>query len=251
MTTNTAAPERANVLAMLVDIVGAPQRAFRQIKFYPGSWWLPALLAVLTGFLNLWLSLPFIVPEAKKQLQIQLANQNLTPEQLETARATGERFTEPNMILLQGAVALVIGLLLAWVLGTLIIYLSSSIGGSNIKPIVIWSAIVWSWAPFVIRNLFQSVWVTVTGNYLYIRNPGLAFFVSSGDSLVDRTDPLVVAAAQIDIFSLWHLVLIFILLRAIPRMGTGSSFFVTLLYALINVGVRVGLSQVGALAGGG
>ena len=249
MTTNTAIPERANIFSLLIDILGAPRQAFRQIRYYPGSWWLLALLAVLTGFLNLWLNLPFVVPEAKKQLEIQLANQNLSGDQLEAACAAGERFTEPNAILIQGAIALVVGLLVAWVLGTLIIYLSSSLSGSNIKPIVVWSAVVWSWMPFVIRNLWQSVWITVTGDYL--KYPGMAYFVATGDSVADRTNPLVVAAAQVDIFSLWHVILIYFLLRTIPRMGTGGSFFVTLLYALINVGVRVGFSQIGALVGGG
>ena len=45
--------------------------------------------------------------------------------------------------------------------------------------------------------------------------------------------------SQIDLFGLWHVILIYVLLRVVAGRGRGSAALLTFLYALIQVGLRV------------
>ena len=249
MTVTDTTPERTSIFINLIDIIAAPGQALRRISFHPRSWWFPALLSLLTAILLLWVNLDFLLVEAQRQAQIQLGNQNLSPEQLETTQAMMERFMQPNFMLIQGAIGILLGLLFAWALSTLIIYLSASVGGANPKASSMWALVVWTWIPFVVRNLVYSVFGMFSDTFA--RSPGLSYFVSTGDLVEDQQNPLYVAAAQVDIFALWHLVLIYILLRSAIAMGRGGAITITILYALINVGLRVGVSQLAGLFGGG
>ncbi|HEY52802.1 MAG TPA: hypothetical protein G4N94_05030 [Caldilineae bacterium] len=247
MTLTTPPPEPTNVLVDLLDIIAAPGQALRRISFHPRSWWFPALLSLLSAILLLWVNLDYLLVIGQKLAQIQLSNQNLTPEQLETAQTAMERFMQPNFMLIQGAIGILLGLLLAWVLSTLLIFLSASIGGANPKATSMWALILWTWIPFVIRNLVYSAFGMFTD--AFVRSPGLSYFIATGDLAKDQTNPIYVAATQVDIFSLWHLILIYVLLRAAIGMGKGGAIAVAILYALVNVGLRVGASQLPALFG--
>lgn len=242
-------PERKSVFVDLIDIIAAPGQALRRISVHPRSWWFPALLSLLTAILLLWMNLDYLLEVAQKQAQIQLSSQNLTPEQLETAQAMLERFSQPNFMLIQGAVGILLGLLLAWAFSTLLIFLSASIGGASPKATSMWALVLWTWIPFVIRNLVYSVFGMFTD--AFVRSPGLSYFVTTGDLMTDQKNPLYVAAAQVDIFSLWHLVLVYVLLHVAVKMGKGGAIMITILYALVNVGLRVGASQLPGLFGGG
>ncbi len=248
MTSTNTIPERKNVFVEFFDIIAAPGQALRRISYYPRSWWFPALLSILTALLLLWTSLDYLLAEAQRVAQLQLSAQNLPPEQLEAAQQMMDRLMQPNFMLIQGGIGILLGLVLAWGISTLIIYLSASIGGANPKASSMWALVLWTWIPFVIRNVVYGVFGLFSD--AFSRSPGLSYFVSTGDLINDQTNPLYVAAAQVDIFSLWHLVLIYILLRVPISMGRGSAIAITLLYAVINVGLRVGISQLSGLVGG-
>jgi len=243
------APARTNIFVDLIDIIAAPGQALRRISFYPRSWWFPALLAILSALLLLWVNLPFLMEQAQKVMQLQLANQNLTPEQLEATQQIVDRLKEPMIMFLQSVIGTLLGLLLAWAFSTLFVFLSASIAGANPKAGSMWALVVWTWIPFVVRNLVYSVFGIFSDTFA--RSPGLSYFVSTGDLLEDSQNPVYVAAAQVDIFSLWHVILIYLLLRVAANMGRGGAITITILYALVNVGLRAGMSQLSGLFGGG
>ncbi len=248
MTATNSTPEKTNVFVEFFDMIAAPRQAMSRINLYPRSWWFPALLAVLTALLVLWTSLDYLLDVAQRAAQLQLSTQDLSPEQLEAAQSMMERLMQPNFMLIQGAIGILLGVVLAWGLNTLIIYLSASIGGANPKASSMWALVVWTWVPFIVRNVVYGVFGLFSD--VFSRSPGLTWFVSTGDIIADQSNPLYVAAAQVDIFSLWHLILIYILLRTPVSMGRASAIIVTLLYALINLGLRVGISQLSGLVGG-
>ena len=245
MTLTDTTPERTSLFVDLLDIIAAPGQGLRRISFHPRGWWFPALLSLLTAILLQWVNLPFLMAQAQKQYQLLVSTPNLSPEQL----ANAERLTQPNFMFIMGAVGILLGLLFAWALSTLFIFLSASVGGANPKASSMWALVLWTWIPFVIRNLVYSAFGMFSE--AFARSPGLSYFVSTGDLVEDQQNPLYVAAAQVDIFSLWHLVLIYILLRAAIAMGRGGAIAITIFYALVNVGLRVGVSQLAGLFGGG
>ena len=148
-----------------------------------------------------------------------------------------ERMTHPQAIFLNGSVGIILGLLLAWTLSILILYFGIALMGTSVKAGGLWSAIIWTWTPLALRPLVQAGWSLYAG--ALITYPGLSRFVATGNAFDDQRNPLFVAASQIDLFSLWHLILIYILLRVVGKLGRSGSIALAILYALIQVGLRV------------
>lgn len=232
-----------NTFRLLIDIIAAPSEALRRVsEVQPRSWWLPALLTVLAALAYLTVTLNEAAAEAAKQVQVQMGT--LPPEQAAAAAPMIERVASPTFIFGMGAVTIVLGLLFAWGLASLVLYLGASLAGGQVKIGKLWPAIIWTWLPFALRGFLQTAWSAVNGSM--VRYPGLSYWFATGDSVKDQTQPLYVLAGQIDLFSLWHLLLIYLLLRVVARLGGGGAIILTLVYAIINLALRL----IPALLGG-
>lgn len=243
---NATPPELqpVNPFVNLIDVIAAPATAFRRISTVQRrSWWLPALLCLLSALLYLAVALNATLAEAAKQIQIQLSA--MPADQVEAARPMMERFTTPIFIFGTGAVTITLGLLLGWTLATGMLYFGASLTGHALPASAAWALAVWTWLPFALRSLFQAAWSAVNSGDL-IRYPGLSYLLATGDITADQRTLLYVAASQIDLFTLWHLVLVYVVVRVVARMGTMSALVFTLVYGLINLGLRL----LPALAGG-
>ncbi|HHB90067.1 MAG TPA: hypothetical protein ENK60_02025 [Anaerolineae bacterium] len=236
MTATSPAPKPAHFLINFRDIIAAPRQALKRVSSVQvHSWWFPVLLSLLTPILHVGLTLDLQVARAKKIAALQLSN--MTPEQAEAARNAIERMTQPTTLLMTHAVQTVLGLAFAWALAMLILYFSIALFGTAIKTNSLWAAVAWAWIPFALRPIAQLIFNLYSGTL--IRYPGLSYFFASGKIADDQKNPLFIAATHLDLFTLWHLVLIFLLLRTVGKLGRGSSFFVTGLYAFIQLGVRL------------
>lgn len=236
MSISTSAPQPIGILVNLVDMIAAPAIALRRIsEVNRRSWWLPAILSIVGALLYLWVGREFLAAEAVKQVQLQLST--MPPEQMEAARPMMERFTQPLFIFGSGAATTIIGLFLAWLLSTALIYFGAALAGASFQFGGLWPAVIWTWLPLAIRSFVQTLWILVTDSI--VRYPGLSRVFATGDSAADQIAPLYVIASQIDLFAIWHIVLVFVLFRAVGRMGVTSSFILTLLYTVINVSLRL------------
>ena len=248
---NATPPELqpVNSFVNLIDVIATPATAFRRISTVQRrSWWLPALLCLLTALLYLAVALNTTVAEAAKQIQIQLSA--MPTDQVEAARPMMERFTTPVFIFATGAVTITLGLLLGWAIATGLLYFGASLTGHSVPASAAWALAVWTWLPFALRGLFQAGWSAVSGGEL-IRYPGLSYLLATGDATADQRTPLYAAASQIDLFALWHLVLVYVVVRVVARMGTMSALVFTLVYALINLGLRLLPTLAGGALGAG
>lgn len=225
-----------NLFVNFIDMIAAPGKALRRIsEVNRRSWWLPAVLCIAAALLYLYVSLDYTVAEAQKQIEIQLGT--MPPDQVEAARPMMERFTSPAFIFGSAAVTSILGLFLAWGVAVAIFYFGAALAGPNVPLAKLWPATVWTWLPFALRGFLQSAWTLVSGKPILY--PGLAFLVATGDTTADQTNPLFAATAQMDLFALWHLLLVYLLFRVVARMGAVGSFILTLIYAAIALGLRV------------
>ncbi|RME84702.1 MAG: hypothetical protein D6775_04655 [Caldilineae bacterium] len=238
MTTTTVEQDiqPANIITNLIDLIAAPKQALQRVGLRnTRSWVFPALLCLLGGFLYLWITLDEQIALATRQAEIRLST--LPPEQVEAARPMLERLTRPGFMLGSGTVSMAVGLVAGWILALGILYFGTAIASGPIKAGSLWSALVWTWTPFALRSFLQAAWAAV--NNAMVRYPGLSYFVASGDVAADQRNPLYLAASQVDLFALWHLVLVYLLLRVLGRLGGFGAFILTLLYAGISVGARL------------
>jgi len=236
MTTNQNQLHPVSPLINLWDIITAPSLALRRVSsIQTRSWWLPALLAFATPVLYVGATLDMQVAQAKKAVAQQLST--MPPDQVETTRSLVERMIQPSAILLTTVGTSLLALLLAWAFAMLILYFGIALLGTPVRANGLWAAVVWTWVPLALRPLVQLAWSLLSGHLLTYQ--GLAYFVASGDIAQDSKNPLFLAAAQIDPFNLWHLALIYLLLRVVGRLSRLSSVGVTIFYALIMGGIHV------------
>ncbi len=236
MTTTEAPPKKANLLVNLWDIFTAPSLALRRINaVQPRSWWFPALLAAITPILFMAMTMDLQIAQAKKMKAIQLGA--MTPEQAQAAQAMTERLLQPGPMLMTTVTQTIIGLLVAWGFSLLILYFGIALLGSTVKANKLWAALVWIWIPLALRPLAQLVWALATGSLLQYQ--GLSALVASGDPMKDAGSVLFLLFSQIDIFMLWFLVLLYILLRVVGKLSKASSLILTALYTAIWLGFHL------------
>lgn len=235
----TASPSS---LHLLVGIVDRPRATLAAVLARPRwRWLLPLLLCLAASALLLLVSLDELSRQAAQQQAVAMQSlesqaQDMSAAQQEQVRQQMAAFSSPLVLAVSSLVTGFLGLVIGWLLGAGILFIGLAIGGEATPYAPLVAAISWTWLPFALRDLVSAGWALATGTVRV--NPGLSYFVASGDRIADAVDPLWLLASQIDLFWLWHLVLIYVLLKAArPR---GSAWGLTLAYAAIYLLLRVG-----------
>lgn len=199
-------------------------------------WGLPLLLYFVAFAVVTAVQTPYLQEIAREQAAAQLAD--LPRAQAEAARSTMEfTLSLPFMLasgLLFGSIALAIGVLAQ----TAYCYFAALIsGGEDVSFGDMFSMSAWSRLPLALGFLVQAVIAAVTQGA--IRYPGLAMLVASGDQMADARNPLVSLLARLDLFWLWHLLLVTLGLAVAAKFGRGKSLALTVVYALLALGMAV------------
>lgn len=228
-------------LSLLPGIIDRPVSTLAAVLARPRwKWLLPLLLCLAATALLLAVSLEDLSQQAAQQqaaamqaLDAQL--QAMPAAEQEQMRQQMATFTGPLFLGLTTFVTSVLGLLFSWLLGAGILFLGLAVGGEPVAYARLLAGLSWTWLPFALRDLMNAGWAAATGAVRV--NPGLSYFVATGDRVADAANPLWLLASQVDLFWLWHLVLIYALLKAArPR---GSAWGLTLVYAVIYLVIRV------------
>ena len=227
---------RPSAVSLLVTLVDRPATALAEIAAYPRwRWLLPVILLIGAMIASIVLTGPLTVEQAQQAVQQQLAT--LSAEQAEMARAQIARLQQPQVLLATAIGTGLIGLLLSWLMASAFLYFSVLIAGGDVSFTGLFATLPWTWLPFALRDVVQ------TGYILYknemIANPGLSYFVSTGKPVEDAGNLLYNALARVDLFTLWHLALVFVVLWVLPRFSKGKAFVLVLVYAALSLGLRL------------
>jgi hypothetical protein len=171
-------------------------------------------------------------------MRMQLAAQadQIPPEQMEQVQAQMAQFTQPAVVLGLAGVTSLLGLLLALLLASAVIYFSALMSGSDVPFATVWAMVPWTWLPFALRDVVRGLYVRITGEMAL--HPGFSGFVAAADMTANAGNPLYLILAQVDLFALWHLGLVYALLRGGMRLSQGKALALTLVYAAISLAVR-------------
>lgn len=230
--------------ARIVGLVDRPQEAFALIARRPGKGWFVPLLILLVGTVVLQaVAAPYAAEAARQEVERRLAS--LPPEQVEMVTAQANRFTSPMAVALMGIAGSLLTTGFGILLGAGILYFLALVNGGegDFGPTL--GATLWAWVPFGIRPLVQAAIVALRREL--IANQGLSYLVSVGDPLRDARNVLYVLLSQVDLFALWHLVLVYAASRALFRFGRNKAVVVTLLYAAVNLLLRTGVVALQAM----
>ncbi len=234
---------------ILWGIIRKPRRTFEYLRDRPHRAWLwMAALALLASLLPVLASAPISTRIAKEAMQQNLENireQNpgMTPEQ--EAQMLGFAANPLFTTIIPGVGAVVFALL-GWLIWSGAIHLLSTMMGGGETFGQIWRVVIWSQVPFVLRNLLQGVYITLSGEL--ISNPGLSGLVGPERSAEEALQQFMSAPpstgqlalqsvlGKIDLFMIWNLVLLTIGVAVTARLsGRKAALIVLLVWGVLTL----------------
>jgi len=204
------------------------------------KWWI-AVVPLLVVFVCLTLMLAARAPHdaelARQQTQRQL--ESMSAEQAKAAQAGGvmDTFTSVPVILAMGVVGGLIALLIGVVAQAAVLYFGALITGGEVNFGQVFTMSAWTRLPSAVSALVQAGFTLAAGRA--IQYPGLSTLVATGDLTKDGRNPLVALLGGIDLFWLWHLLLVVVGLSVVARFGRAKSTALTLVYAALSLALVV------------
>lgn len=247
---NELGPIRRSFFALLWGMIRHPGLTLDYLRQSGGrAWILMALLAALSVVALVAAVAPIMARMSQEAIRAQMESQpGLFPEgeDPEMQARISQFTTNPLLTMVMPSVTGIIGMAIGWLVWAGGLHLLSVMLGGNSQFGAMWAGVVWSYMPIALRNALQTVVVLVSGEP--ITNQGLSGLLAQERSITEliATPPsagrlaLQSLLAQIDVFTIWNIVLLFIAVMTIARLSRRKALGITL-------GVWLGLTAVGTL----
>ena len=218
--------DKMNLWQLLISIIDRPAATMSYVGKKPGWAWVTPALLVLVGLVAFSVvTAPLTSELALRHAQQQMAS--LPPQQAEQAAAQIERFTSPPVMAGFSIVGGLVALAVTWLVGAGVLYFLGLVAGGEANFAQSFAILAWSWLPYALRNLVLAAYVAYSGKLI---NQGLSFLVATGDQTQDAANWLYSLLSQIDLFYLWHLILVIVGLAAVGRLSKTKATIVGLVY---------------------
>ncbi len=232
----TEAERPARSFALLISIIDRPTETLAQVAATPRWRWVwPTLLIVISFAVYLAVAAPYIQEAAQKAIMLQL--NTMPEEQAAAAKEQMMRFTSLPAVVGSTAISGLAGTIIGWFIAAGILYFGSLIASEDLEFGPVLAITPWLWLPFAIRNFVQAAWVAWRG--ALITTPGLSGLVATGNQLQDARNLAFALLGYVDLFSAWHLVLVYAGLRALTRMRANKAIVLTAVYAALSLAIRL------------
>lgn len=201
---------KIGIWSALYSWVDQPRKTLRYAIGQP-RWplWLAPVLAILvTSIIVTGVSAPLLSETSRQQAEQQMQAQmgSLSSEQAEQMTSTLDTFTSPLFLALTTIALTALGLVLTWLFRGAVLFFMSYLLGTDMKYVQMVTLVLWSWLPFALRNLVQAIYIALNGQLVF--HAGLSFLVASSDQAQNGGNLIYGLLGQIDLFLVWHLVLV-------------------------------------------
>ena len=238
MTVNNAiaAPGQPGLGSLLVGIIDRPTSSLRSVAERAGAttWLVPLVILIVCYVPAVVVQAPYNADLARQQAQRQL--EQMPAEQQRQAAAQIETFTAATFLIATGLGTGVIMVLIGLAAQALVLYLGTLVTGGEVTYGLLFRISVWSRLPYALSHLALAAFTLVAGRAVHY--PGLAALVASGNVMQDSRQPLVTLLSGIDLFWLWHLLLVAVGVSAARRSRNGAAVGLTLVYAALALIVQ-------------
>jgi hypothetical protein len=241
--------ETRPVWQLLFGIVDRPAATLSAV-LARRKWWM-AVLPLMIVFVGLAVLLaaraPHLVELARQQMQRQL--DSMSAEQAKQAGGAMDTFTSLPFILGAGLVTGLLALVIGVVAQAAVLYFGALITGGEVNFGQVFTMSAWTRLPSAVGDLVQAGFTLAAGRA--IDYPGLSTLMATGDLMKDGRSPLYSLLSGIDLFWLWHLLLVAVGLSVVARFGRVKATALTLVYAALSLALVVLPSLLfGGMAGG-
>lgn len=230
---------------LLWGIIVQPVRALTYLRDHPRRNWLaPVILAILLVAAQSLVTIPVANQAAAERLEEQL-DQIPAEERAQIEEQIGQG---ANLPLLAGTalVSGLIGLWVRWLFRAGAIHLFSlGLGGRN-RFNQVFSMVLWTWMPLLMRSLLQTLNIAFSGALPTHR--GLtAYLAALGQPLPAGAHYALLSQMQLDLFALWNLMLLALGVLIVTELSRAKALLVTVGYWVLATGLSLIPTLVGQL----
>jgi hypothetical protein len=236
MTANQASPIGApSLIQLLFGIVDRPKSTFEAVAARRGKrmWAIPLSIGLVCLGVMIVVQAPYNLELARQQAQRQL--DTLPPDQAEAARAQVAAFVSLPVVLASGLGMGGIGMGVVLVAQSAVFYFGTLVLGGEVGFGAMVKMSAWSRLPQAVNSLVLAGFSALAGRG--IQYTGLAPLVATGDIARDGRNPLVALLGTIDLFWLWHLLLVVVGLSAVAHLSRSKSVVLTAMYVALTLAV--------------
>lgn len=239
-------PARRLNLDWVPAVYFTPRQAFKQISTQTRRVWLtPLLFMSLTALILVLLSGPTRLAAAQSSLSLPADFQNYSPEMQAQTMQAAQATQGPVFIYVFPAVLALGQVWVGWLLMGGLLHLVLTLFGGRSSTGSAMNLVAWSALPFALRDLVRSV--AVISTHALVNNPGLSGFAPTGGRLALFLGKLL---GTIDIYLIWHILLLVLGLRLGIGLSRGKTWAAVLITLLVGVGLQAALGFAASLAGG-
>jgi len=226
------------IVGALVATIDRPREAMEYVASRPRAWLLAAalLLASLVALTAIGAPQQIALANERSQAMMEQVTANLSPDQLAALQGRDLTLTPSRFWLSALGVGLLV-MALGWVMRGAIVHFSSmALGGvSDWGPT--FAVGVWSMLPFFVRDIVQIVFISTSKQL--IEHQGLSFLVASGNWMQDSGNLAYAALSNVDLFALWHIVLLGIGIAAATKVSRGKGLALAVVVWAIFLGLKL------------
>jgi hypothetical protein len=166
--------------------------------------------------------------------QFEARGENLEEVPPEAQQRVMQIATNPLFTTVIPALRDIVGLWIRWLVWAGVLHLMGTMVGGNNSFGQMFRAVIWCWAPLLLRGLLQCIFVVTSGEL--IKTPGLKGLAIPPDPLPGEivAPPgigqlaLRSLLAQIDLFQVWSFLLLIIAVVVTARLSRKKALFITL-----------------------
>jgi hypothetical protein len=217
-----------------------PRKIFARIVAQTGSnWQVPLLLLILAALAEV-TAAGYVrqLAAAAGEITIPPGFEYYTPEQQAQFMQAMSATSSPAFLYVLPGIWAVIRVIAGWLLVASILHLLLTLLGGRGDTGAILNVVAWAGLPFVIRSLVRTGAIFLTRSL--ISSPGLAGFVSATSENLGLF--LTALFSLIDIFLIWHVILLFIGIRTSTNLSWIKVVTATAITMLIILSIQALLS---------
>lgn len=224
-----------------------PRKQFEQIAAEEKSSWQAPMLALSLALILRLVVSGYFQARAAAMGQVPLPPdwQWWTPDMQNNYMQAMAQTQGPVFVYIIPIVLGLSGLWLGWPILSGLLHLTSTLFGGRGKMGTALNLVAWGSLPFVLRDLLRVVFMLIAGRT--IASPGLSGFVTAADT---GTAFLAQVLANVDIFFVWHILLLIIGFRladALPAVKATAGVLIVLALSLL---AQAGLGTLASRLGG-
>ncbi len=246
---NDIEPPRRFYFHWVPALLFRPRQAFARLVAQPGSVWLTPLLLLTITILVSALVGGWIKQQGAMMGELPLPPDfdYYTPEQQAQYMQAAQATQGPVFSYVLPAIAAIGSLWVGWLLVGGLLHLVTTLLGGRGDTGASMNLVAWSALPFALRDIVRIVAMLVTRRL--IANPGLSGFAPMGDGGWGLF--LVKFLALIDIYIIWHILLVILGVRAATSLASakasGGAIFTILVVLLLQAALGYLVAGVGNL----